>query len=432
MTERLMQYCWQHRLWLHRPDMVTASGEPVEVIDPGLPNTDSGPDFFNAKIKIGTHLWAGNVELHINASDWYRHKHNTDATYDTVILHVVLNNDGTHVFRSDGREIPQITIRVSDDFLHSYAQLVDSPFAALPCSGALKHIPGIHLTDWISALGFERLIEKSDRILECLHTHHGDWNEVIYITLARALGFGKNSSAFELLASATPLACLLKHRDSITATEAILLGQAGFLRGLDRHSDPYVRTLCREYTFMSGKFGLKPIGSGIWKTSGMRPHSFPHRRIATLAMYLHNGFRLGSALFDAEYADEIKTMLRIGLSPYWERHFTLGGPQSDTIQNVALSNTSLDLLVINMAAPVIYARGTQLSDTHMQQRAADILCSIKPEKNSKIQPFMEAGIDCRDAFSSQALLQLRKAYCDTRKCLYCRIGHRLLSVSSRR
>lgn len=425
-----MQYCWEHRLWKPAA-MTTNSGETVEVIDPGLRNSDSGPDFFNAKIKVGRDIWAGNVELHIDAADWYKHHHDKDPAYATVILHVVLNDDGTRVLRPDGKEVPQITLSISDEFIHSYAQMVDTPFDTLPCSGALMHIPSLYVTDWISALGFERLYQKSDRVLNMLHRFHGDWSETIYVTLARALGFGKNSDAFEILAISTPLRTLLKHRDSITAVEAILLGQAGFLKNLDRHPDPYVQTLCREYRFMASKFGLQPLDTGIWKTAGMRPHSFPHRRLATLGMFVHEGFRPGSDIFDAEYADEIRNLLRVPVSPYWEQRYTLGSAPSGVQQLEGLSKSSTDLLIINVAAPIIHARGIQLGDQAMQERAANILASLKAEKNAKIQPFIQAGIKCQDAFTSQALLQLRREYCDKRRCLYCRFGHRLLRLSSR-
>lgn len=431
MNERLMQYCWEHRLWRPADRMVTAGGQEVEVIDTGLLNTDSGPDFFNAKVRVGDQVWAGNVELHVNASDWYRHHHDSDPAYESVILHVVLNDDGARVFRPDGREVPQVRMSVSDDFIHSYTQMVDNPFAALPCAGAIRHIPDIYITDWISSLGFERLHTKSERVLDLLARQNGDWMETVYITLARALGFGKNSDAFERLAAATPLRYLLKHRDSLTAVEAMLMGQAGFLHNLEDHPDEYVRTLCREYSFMAAKFGLKPIFAGSWKTSGMRPQGFPYRRVATLAMYVHEGIRLGSGLFEAEYADEAMDLLRVGLSPYWERHYTLGGPVQPVAQQSALSRRSLEVLTVNVAVPLIHARGLQLGDRRLQERAADMLCDLRAEQNSKVDAFTEAGIRCSDAFTSQALLQLRNAYCDSRKCLYCRIGHRLLAMSSR-
>ena len=426
-----MQYCWEHRLWRRSRPMVTSAGQTVEVIDPGLRNTDSGPDFFNAKVRFGNQIWAGNIELHINASDWYRHGHDKDMAYSTVILHVVMNDDGSKVYRTDGVEVPLLEIEISDEFMHSYTQMVDSPFASLPCSGAIIHIPRLHLTDWISALGYERLYQKSDRVLDLLRLFCGDWNEVVYVLLARGMGFGKNSEPFEMLARSTPLKYLLKHRDSLASVEAVLFGQAGFLDGMESHADPYVRELCREYKFMAAKFGLQPQSSAIWKTSGMRPQSFPYRRIAALAMMVHEGFKFGLSLFETEYADDVRQLLRVSLAPYWRRRYSLGAAESGMMQTEALSKSARDLLIINVVVPLIHARGVQLDDQRMQERAVDMLTSLDPEKNSKIEPFERSGIRCADAFTSQALLQLRRAYCDARKCLYCRIGHRLLAMSSR-
>ncbi len=431
MTEKLMQYCWEHRLWRQTVPLLTQKGEEVEVIDTGLRNDGSGPDFFNAKVKIGKQIWAGNVELHINAADWYRHGHHNDKAYSTVVLHVVLNDDGTHVQRPDGAEIPQTQLSISDDFLHSYSELIDSPFASLPCAGALIHIPSLHITDWISALGFERLYDKGARVLSLLKQYGGDWSEVAYITLARALGFGKNSTPFEMLAKATPLRVLLKHRDSLTALEAMLLGQAGFLKGLDKHPDEYVQRLCREYAFFAAKFGLQPIDRALWKTSGMRPGAFPYNRIATLAMMLHEGFRLGSALFEVETVEDARSLLRVPVAEYWQRRYSPGAAPTGMPRREGLSKSSIDLLIINVAAPLVHARGVQLDNRRMLERAVAMLEATPAEKNSRVEPLVLAGVPCRDAFMSQALLQLRTAYCNQRKCLYCRIGHRLLAMSSR-
>ena len=221
-----MQYIWQHRLY-RNSDMVTNDGLKVRVIDPGLLNTDAGPDFFNAKIEIDGHLWAGNVELHVRATDWKRHGHDRDKAYDSVILHVV-GKDDAPVYRTSGERIPQVVLEVSPLFNQSYDRLVNAR-DEIPCAASLRQVPHLTITEWVEALAFERLHNKVDRIGQLLELYHGSWEDVCYVTLARNLGFGINNEAFERLARRTPLRLLAKHSDSLLQVEALLFGQAGLL-----------------------------------------------------------------------------------------------------------------------------------------------------------------------------------------------------------
>ena len=252
-----MQYIWQHRLW-PATDMFTVDGRKIHVIDPGRLNTDSGPDFFNAKIYIDGRLWAGDVEIHVRATDWHRHGHD--------------------VTRPDGQTIPQMRMPCAPDFHIRYSQLVDAPAASLPCASHIAKLSRLHLSDWMSSLAYERLYAKTDRIDTILSRLSGDWESACYITIARALGFGINGDPFERLALSMPLNIVGKHSDSLIAIEALLFGQSGLIAPSD---DPYVCQLQREYAFLCHKFGLKAPQSLGWKMARMRPANFPHRRIAT-------------------------------------------------------------------------------------------------------------------------------------------------------
>ena len=426
--EKLMQYVWQHRLWLQR-DMVTVDGRRVEVIDQGRLNVDSGPDFFNAKVRIDGEMWAGNVEIHVRASDWRRHGHDSDRAYDTVVLHVV-GMDDAEVRRRDGSVIPQLLMPCASDFSERYARMVGNPLSELACAADVGSLPGVFLDDWLSALSFERLYGKVDRIMGLLERFRGSWAEVVYVTLARALGFGVNSEPFERLALGLPVRVMMKHRDSLLSVESMLFGQAGFLEGDAAGSDDgYVRRLADEYRFLSNKFGLRPCADMGWKLSRMRPQNFPHRRIAALAAYVHGGFDVGHAVFEASDEEELRRAFSVELTGYWASRYSFASPSACTPS--ALGRGSVSLLIINVAVPLIYARGLWEGDTVMQDRAVDILMGLRPERNSIVGLFESAGIRCRDAFTSQALIQLRRGYCELRKCLFCRIGHRLLAMKAR-
>lgn len=423
--ERLMQYVWQHRLWLPS-DMAATDGTRIDILDPGLLNTNSGPDFFNAKIRIGDRLWVGNVEIHVRASDWHRHKHDGDPAYDSVILHVV-GQDDAHICRSDGEEIPQLVMACAADFSKSYHEFVNNPTAELPCAEHIPTIDSIYLTDWVTSLAFERLYAKSDRIAAYAKHFNGDWGQAIYIALARALGFGINGDAFERLALATPLRQLMRHRGAPETIEGALFGQAGFLDNMpDSASDTeYVKRLKQEYAFVAAKYGLERPKDLGWKMSRMRPQNFPYRRVATLAQMIAQGFTIGYDLLHVGNEAEARELFSVHLEGFWSRRFTFGATSARS--DKAFSDSSATTLIINVVAPALHAYGITTGRHELCERAADILQSLPPEENAYIRLFRAAGVACPDAFSSQALIQLRREYCQSRKCLYCRIGHRYLA-----
>lgn len=411
--------------------MRTRDGQALEVIDPGLPNNDAGPDFFNAKIRIGTEIWAGNIEIHVLASDWHRHGHDHDPAYGNVVLHVVDTDDCT-IMRADGTAIPQVVMTCARDFHQSYRRMVDNPTAGLACADELRTLPSIYLTDWITALGFERLYAKADRVEELVCRLDNNWREAVYVTLARALGFHTNSDAFERLAIATPLSRMLHHHDNTEAIEGLLFGQAGLIPESTGTSpeDIYAARLATEHRFLTTKYRLRQPCSLGWKMARMRPHNFPHRRIALLAAMVAGGFEIGRNIFNVRSVEDAYALFRVHLSDFWQSHYTFG--PSAGRPTAALSKNSADILIINVVAPILYAYGRQYANIAMQESAVDILHALPPEQNNVTRLFSQGGIDCDSAFTGQALLQLRRNYCEPRKCLYCRLGHRFLSQKALR
>ncbi|MBJ2188503.1 MAG: DUF2851 family protein [Muribaculaceae bacterium] len=428
-AEMLLQYLWEHRLWDYG-SLKTIDGRRVNVIDQGRRNQDSGPDFFNAKIEIDGHIWAGNVEIHVRASDWHRHGHHADRAYDSVILHVVGHSDA-EVRRPDGQPIPQLELPYTPDYRSRYDAMVNNTVDRLACSRHLYGFSPIHITDWITALGHERLYAKVERVNSALGRLDGDWQAAAYVTLARALGFSTNSDAFERVAYATPLRCLLKHRSDRRLLEATLFGQAGFLAtaGNDPEHPGYVDDLRADYGFMKAKYGLSAPESPGWKMARMRPPNLPHRRIAALAAIIADGFRFGSAFSHVTNQADARNLFTTEITGYWATHYTFG-PSSAYVPR-AFSPDSVTSLIINAVVPLLYAYGVYFGDDSKTAAAVELLQSLPPENNSVTRIFTDQGIPCDDAFSSQALIQLRRAYCEPRKCLYCRIGHRILASKAK-
>lgn len=417
-----MQYVWRYRLW-PVGDMYTVDGERIEVLDPGNLNRDAGPDFFNAKLIIGGQMWIGNVEMHVRASDWHRHGHDRDRAYDTVVLHVVERDDAP-IYRPDGKKIPQMVMTCARDFAQRYQALVHNPALELPCSRELATLPSLYVSDWLQALAFERLLVKSDRVLALLDRYDGNWAEAMYVTLARALGFGVNAEPFELLAASTPLKCMMRNSDSPEAIEAMLFGQAGLLSSAPENE--YTSHLRTEYAFYATKYGLKPSANIYWKMARMRPPNFPYRRIAALGAMVGRNFDMSSRLLGVESEEQARALFDVRLTGFWEHHYTFTSTESMSAR--AFSHSSVTVLLINVVVPVLYAYGVSTGEIGRQEQAVALLQGLKPESNSVVGVYERAGLKPVSAFDTQALIQLRREYCEQRKCLFCRIGHKLLSA----
>lgn len=422
--ELLYQYLWKQRMMGRR--CVTVRGEDVEILYAGIHNTDAGPDFHDARIRIAGQVWAGNVEIHVRASDWHRHGHDNDPAYQNVILHAVAVDD-TRVTGADGREIPQMVISLPESFYRMYEAL-SRRINAVACEHYLHLVPDLTRTDWLSTLGVERLQAKARRIMDCAQSLGNDWNRTCFVSLARALGFNLNGDPFEILARSIPLNIIHHHSDDILQIEALLFGQAGMLDTSLHIFDEYYQTLAREYFFLARKYGLRPMNVNMWKYARTRPQNFPHHRIALLSAAMTDGFTMLSDIWERRNnPDDIRELFRLTPSPYWLTHSDFDTPGSSAGH---LSSGAVDLLMINFTAPMLYAYSAARGDYESAEGAMAIWEGLNPENNTFIRQWRSAGMQPENAADSQALLQLRKNYCDYARCLECRFAAAILKSSA--
>jgi len=418
MNEAFLQYIWQHRLF-YPIDLQTVSGKKIEILDAGKPNRDAGPDFFNAKIKIDDMLWAGNVEIHLRSSDWKRHRHAKD--YENVILHVVKIADEP-VLRLSGEEIPQLVLQYSQNAENQYKNWLTNK-KSIPCVDKLCELPDVFLQSHLNRLLSERLEQKTLAIENLLEQSKNHWEEAFYVTLSRNFGFGINAQPFEMLARALPLNYLAKHKDNLFQIEALLFGQAGLLNS--ENPDDYDEKLRKEYHFLQNKFFLQPIDGSMWKMLRVRPGNFPHIRIAQLANLIHRSSKLFSKIIENPHYKSLVLLFDTEVSEYWLTHFRFG--QTSPERKHKLGKSTIDNLLINTVVPFLFAYGKAKNEKIFQEKAMSLLEEIPAEKNHIIESWAELNIKAQNAFESQALLQLRKNYCDEKKCLHCAIGYKLLT-----
>ena len=420
--EQLLHYVWKHKIF-PLGELRTTTGQLVEVIDPGLSNPNAGPDFFNAKLKIDGTMWVGNVEVHTQATDWLRHGHDRDKAYDNVILHVV-GEDNCHVYRTDGAVIPQLLLVCPEKVRLHYDELRKADICP-PCHEILPTLSKLTIVSWLSALQVERFQQKAALISERLARFNNHWEDVFFITLARNYGFGLNGDAFEAWASRLSLRAVDKHRDSLFQVEAIFFGQAGLLEEDVKDADDYYQKLQKEYAYLQHKFQLPaPMDVSQWRFLRLRPGNFPHVRLAQLAWLYHSRQSLFSRLMEAETLDEAKRLLMAQTSPYWESHFTF--KKESPRHEKPVGDTALNLMIINTVIPFLYSYGLHKGSELLCDRATRFLESLKAEDNYIIRQWRGAGLSVNTAADSQALIQLRKEYCDKRDCLRCRFGYEFL------
>ena len=417
--EQLLHYVWKHKIFSLK-ELKTTTGQQVEVIDTGLANTDAGPDFFNAKLKLDGVLWIGNIEIHERSSDWFKHGHHADTGYNSVILHIASEID-TEISRSNGERIPQIQLICPEAVRTNYKELLETD-SYPPCYRIIPSLPPFTAHSWMTALQMERFEQKATLLNERLKRCQGNWEDAFFITLARNFGFGLNGDAFETWAHQLPFRAVDKHRNDLFQIEAIFFGQAGILE--DSDGDGYYLRLKKEYTYLQHKFGLIPMDASLWRFLRLRPANFPHIRIAQLACLYHRAYGLLSRIMETETLQGVRDILKGGTSEYWLTHYTFGG--SSPSRQKSLSNTSLDLLIINTVVTFLYAYGLHKGNRVLCARAGSFLEELKAENNYITRMWEQCGMKASNAADSQALIQLKKEYCDKKKCLYCRIGYEYL------
>ena len=428
MTESFLHYLWQHKQL--QGDLKTTAGIPIEIERVGEYNRNAGPDFLDCRIRIGGILWAGNVEIHVKASDWNLHAHTGDPNYDTVILHVVYDYD-TDIYNSEGKPIPTLDIHEAypETLWTGYAALMQPQLPIeIPCMLQLQEVPNLILNSYIDRLCIERIERKADDVRRLLDDSNNHWESCCYWMIARYFGGKVNAYAFEMLAKATPLRILAKIKDKPMRVEALFMGQAGFLEG--EFKDAYPLQLQKEYQYLRVAYQLTPMASHLWKFFRMRPSNFPTIRISQLAQLIASSTNLFSKLLETPEVNDLRKLFDIQTSDYWHNHYRFD-VESEPIGKSA-GKSFVDILLINSWVPVLFEYGVQHGSQQYKDQAIAILQQLPSENNRIVRLWSQAGVVAKDASRSQGELQLYNEYCKNKRCLDCAVAYQLLIKKNRR
>lgn len=419
MTEAFVQYVWQFQ-YFDRRELRTTSGDTVEVFDPGTPNFDGGPDFLNARIRIGDMEWIGNVEVHDNASGWRDHRHDHDPAYDNVILHVVWSFNHVAV-RQDGSPIPTVALgsRVDRGMILRYTKLLATR-STIPCAARYAAVDAPTRRAMMERAAILRLEEKAAACRAMWERCNNDWEETLYQLLCRSFGFKVNAEPMEQLARALPFKLILKHCGNLLQVEALLFGMAGFLDTGFR--DTYFLRLKQEYQWLERKYGLndRKVKPSQWRFLRMRPANFPTLRLAQLAAALHHYPRIFSLARDASNLRTLRSIFVAPQSEFWLRHYRFGLRQNKTI--APMGNASIDNIIVNAIVPLLAAYGRTVDEPFQIDKAIAFLKAIPAEQNSVTRKWNALGDPAGSAFDSQAQIGLYQIFCRARRCLDCSIG----------
>lgn len=425
-TEDFLHYIWKFRLF-ERENLQTVDGEKLEIFSAGLHNSDSGPDFHNARIRIGETVWAGNVEVHLSASDWQKHGHTNDGAYDNVILHVVYRND-MQLFLPNGRKVPTLELqsRISEELYNKYHKLVFGNQRFIPCENGIATVDALTMQNWLTRVLVERMEKRSANVAAALALNKGDWEETFYQFLAANFGFKVNALPFELMAKSLPQLILAKNKNSPMQIEALIFGQAGFLEG--EFKDDYPLKLQKEYEYLRKKYNLKPIESHLWKFMRLRPQNFPTIRLAQFAALIVQSNHLLSKTLEIKEVKALRSLFtEIKVNDYWDNHYRFDVQSKPSSKN--MGDGSVDILLLNTVALFLFSYGKQHQQQYYISRSLKLLENLPAEKNNIIADFVNLGVKIETAFESQALLELKNNYCNYKKCLQCGVGNKILKLA---
>lgn len=411
----MLQYIWQFQ-YFNTSELQTAAGEKLQVVFPGKLNTNQGPDFTGAQVKIDDTTLVGSVELHLKTSQWKDHGHSDDPNYKNVILHVVFEND----LQQSSLPVLELQPRISNLLLEKYAMLMNSP-GFIPCANSVSEIKEITWLSWKERLLAERLTRKSTLVFQFIEESNAHWEESFWWMLARNFGIKTNSEAFEAVAKSIPVAILAKHKHQIHQLEALLFGQAGLLNG--NFKDEYPKLLQREYNFLKKKYDLRPIHIPVHFLR-MRPGNFPTIRLAQLAVLIQNSAHLFSKILESDKISEVKKLFDITANDYWHYHYRFD--ESSAFKKKNIGKDMIDNVIINTIVPVLFAYGLYHKEEKYKNKGILWLEEIEAEENYITKAFVGLKLSNTSAFDSQAFIELKTQYCDQKHCLKCAIGNSLL------
>ncbi len=421
MKEELLHFVWNYKL-LKSQELISVSGARIKIFHQGELNKDAGPDFFNARIEVDGITLVGNIEIHVNSSDWLKHGHENDKAYNNLILHVVYKYDKAIPQNTKHNvEVVELKNYLDEKILRKYNSLISSS-NSLPCSKQIKNVENLKLQSWLQRMLVERLENKTEYVQHLFASAQNDFSQTLYLLLARNFGFKVNAEPFELLAKHLPLSILIKHSSNLFQLEALVYGCAGFLN--KSYKTKYLQQLQNEFEFLKNKYKLKELDGSLWKFLRLRPANFPSVRLWQFAMVIHKCPDLFTNPEKFNTVELLNKAISHKHDGYFSKHYKLDGPEVRALKGIG--KNSIENIIINTMAPFLFFYGQQTGKDKFIDAAVECFENLPFEDNVKTRHFVKAGLKFKTAAESQGLITLFDNYCKNTRCLDCGIASHLL------
>ena len=448
MDEAYVQNLW-HEQRFFDTNMGAIDGRTIRVLKPGIWNHNEGPDFMHAEIEIDGKLYVGDVEIHVQASEWYAHQHHLNSRYNRVILHAVYFDDAINLRTrlQNGKRIPTLELLklVAADTGDLYDDIQNTGTEDGICRITGKPLNMEVLKGVFESLGRERFLEKAES-MRLLRTRL-DFEQLLYEGIMEALGYARNSKAMRELAQHVPFKDLDQKSES--EIQSVLFGVAGLLpsqreKALSTEvtNDPNIIAL--EESWRVSEYAELPVRmtEARWSFTS-RPVNHPARRIAAMSQLIHQcqGSLMMYFLSACEKAaaantlrslqtigKELRTLLMLEPTGYWETHFSFGinNPRKEALIG---SGRAVDIIT-NKILPVAYIWAVEAGSQKLQEAVLRLYSVTLKSSGNKIIDEIDKQIfsemqQMRDlkptAKIEQGIIRLYKNYCADRLCDLCPI-----------
>lgn len=310
---------------------------------------------------------------------------------------------------------------MADAAVHTVERL-QAGAGAYACGGYLGGLNTLQRTEICTALIFDRLSRKM-RLVETLRREAEDnWNQTFYLLYFRTLGDRRNQEACLELARRVPYRIVLRERLAPHAVEAMLFGASGLLE-LYRN-DTYTLDLKRSFEYLAAKYGIEPMEASAWTLTEIRPANHPVLRLAQAAEFFTQDEFVMERAMACRTEEEVRKLFCIEASPYWRTHHIPGAESDESPKRIGAFKANI--IGINLVAVLQFAYGSYTGNERLRDSALTLMERLPAEDNRYMRDWKAAGVGPRNAFESQALLQLATEYCAERRCAECPIGRRIL------
>jgi hypothetical protein len=451
VPEAVLQAIWAEGRF-DAADLKTTEGAAVAVLHPGHLNHDGGPDFRGARVRLagpdGPLLWSGDVELHRTSGEWLLHRHDEDARYDRVVLHVVLLADrhtGT-LRRADGTALPEVVLdgRLEEPLRRLLFRFFAHPRPDFPCAALWPAVPDDVKRPWLRDLGLVRLRARAAD-LAARYARQPDLPRLLHAAVFRALGYSKNAEPMTELARRVPLPLLLGFDDR-RDVEAALFGTAGLLptrvRMLhgDRHAADYVEDLRARFERLRRQTPLAPMQPVQWQFFRLRPASFPTLRVAQAAALVAPAAagreagllrqdplgRLRGALAAPRPATALRGLFQAAEPDgFWKTHVRFERPSAESA-SAAIGRSHADRILMDATLPVLLLDAEQRGEFAQHEAVAKMLEALPGAEDEVTRRYTGTAARPESALATQGLHQLSRHWCTAGRCLDCAVGQAVL------